>query len=70
MLYHQQSGETIGEALLRIRMDEAKKLLANTNMLISEIALQTGYTDVSYFSRIFKRTAGVSPAEYRKRAQP
>lgn len=70
MLYHQQSGETIGETLLRIRMEEAKKLLANTNMLISEIALQTGYTDVSYFSRVFKRTAGVSPAEYRKRAQP
>ena len=69
MLYHQQTGETIGEALLRVRMDAAKKLLKNTSLFISEIALETGYTDISYFSRIFKRTAGMSPAEYRKRTQ-
>lgn len=45
---------------------EAKYLLYQTNLSVSEIAMQVGYYDQSYFSRIFKKGEGVTPIQYRK----
>ncbi|WP_163406898.1 helix-turn-helix domain-containing protein [Flavobacterium ajazii] len=45
---------------------EAKYLLYQTNLSVSEIALQVGYYDQSYFSRIFKKQEGITPVQYRK----
>lgn len=45
---------------------EAKYLLYQTNLSVSEIAMQVGHYDQSYFSRIFKKNEGVSPMQYRK----
>lgn len=53
--------------ILNLRIDEAKDLLLSSQMDISEIALQVGYFDASYFSRLFRKYAGVSPTKYRKR---
>jgi len=49
-----------------IRMQEAKKLLRTTPLTISEIAYQTGFKTLSYFSQLFKQTFGESPSDFRK----
>ena len=50
------------------RMDEAARLLRDTEIPMNEIASQIGFSDVKYFARIFKTTFGVSPREYRGKA--
>lgn len=49
-----------------IRMENAKRLLTTTNLSISEIALSVGFLDPLYFSKAFKKYAGISPSEFRK----
>ena len=49
------------------RMERAQFLLVTTGMTISEIAIQVGIPNFSYFSRLFKRKFKASPAAYRKR---
>ncbi|NND81046.1 MAG: helix-turn-helix domain-containing protein [Gammaproteobacteria bacterium] len=47
------------------RLAAAKDLLQNSNLSIKEIAYRVGYVDVSYFTKIFKQYASVTPKEYR-----
>jgi len=51
--------------LIQVRMEKAKQLLSVTHLTIREIAESTGYADHYYFSRLFKKHAGIPPAEYR-----
>ncbi|MDC7221888.1 MAG: AraC family transcriptional regulator [Spirochaetales bacterium] len=57
---------TVMDYLINIRMEEARKMLINTRLNMSEICDRTGYTDPSYFSRTFRNRVGVSPSLYRK----
>ena len=52
--------------LTGVRIREAKRLLLETQMTISEVALAVGYSSASFFIRSFKKTEGISPSEYRK----
>jgi AraC family transcriptional activator of pobA len=45
---------------------EAKYLLFQTTLSVSEIAMQVGHEDHSYFSRFFKKHEGLTPVQYRK----
>jgi AraC family transcriptional regulator, transcriptional activator of pobA len=45
---------------------EAKKILTQSRQQVKQIAWQLGYEDQYYFSRMFKKQAGISPREYRK----
>lgn len=47
-----------------VRIGEARKLLRETNLKISEIAEKTGFSDIYYFSKRFKKISGCSPKEY------
>jgi len=47
------------------RLREAKELLQNSNLSIAEIAFRVGYIDVSYFTKLFKQFASITPKEYR-----
>jgi transcriptional regulator GlxA family with amidase domain len=47
------------------RLSEAKELLQNSNLSISEIAYRVGYLDVSYFTKLFKQFSSRTPKEYR-----
>ncbi len=47
------------------RLSEARDLLQNTNLSISEIAYRVGYVDVSYFSKLFRRFSSTTPRKYR-----
>ena len=47
------------------RLLEAKELLKNSNLSISEIAYRVGYLDVSYFTKLFKQFVSITPKQYR-----
>ena len=53
------------EYLANLRMDKAKGLLLNTDMLIKDIGIAVGYEDDRSFRRRFKKYTGVTPAQYR-----
>lgn len=68
-LFRRETGKTPHEYLTELRMKNAKKLLISrkiSNYTINEIAAFSGFRDAAYFSRTFKKTTGVSPAEYRE----
>ena len=50
-------------------MEEAKKLLTETDLRIVEISAKVGYDNEKHFMKLFKTSCGVSPSEYRKNAQ-
>jgi len=52
---------------ISLRLNKARELLATTHLNINEIASQTGFDSVSYFSRIFKEKIGVPPSFYRNK---
>lgn len=52
-----------------LRVEEAKQLLESTTAPVDAIAQQVGYTDPTFFRRLFKRRTGVTPARYRQRFQ-
>ncbi len=53
--------------IINLRIKHSCKLLKNTNYTISDVAIESGFTDSSYFSRCFKKVKGLSPRRYRKR---
>lgn len=55
--------------LLSLRMVNAQSLLENTDYSVGEIAEIVGYDNQLYFSRVFKKEYGISPAQYRKRVE-
>ena len=57
---------TFTRYLLQLRINEAQKLLKETDFGISEIAYKVGFENLSYFNRSFKTIMGISPREFRK----
>ena len=56
---------TFVEYVATYRVSQAKRLLANPNMLVADVALAVGFNDPSYFTRVFRKQEGLSPTEYR-----
>ncbi|MEH7379246.1 response regulator [Bacillus sp. JJ1533] len=65
-LFKQQLNKKFVDYVTEIKIQESKKLLANTTLRMSEIADRLGYADVAYFSNNFKKITGLSPSDYRK----
>jgi len=63
--FRQELGTTPITYLQRYRVNQAKHLLKDTDRAITEIALDVGFSDNSYFSRIFRRITGISPDKFR-----
>lgn len=55
---------SLGDYLIRLRIEQAKELLTGSDLMIKEIAEKTGYRDAFYFSKAFKKAVGVSPKEF------
>ena len=66
-LFKKETGMLLTEYIQKERMTKAQELLKNTELSVSEIALQTGYPSFAHFSKQFRRFTGDSPNEYRKR---
>jgi len=58
---------TPADYLRQIRVDEARRLLSDTERPIADIALETGFTDQSHLTRVFRRVLGETPADFRRR---
>ena len=52
--------------LRRLRVEAARRLLADQSLSVKEVAAQTGFRDTSHFSKVFRRIDGLSPAHYRE----
>ena len=65
-LFKKETGQTLTEYINRRRIKHAKHLLETTRLQIQTIAQHCGIVDVQYFSRVFKRIAGMTPKEYRE----
>ena len=64
-LFKREVGLNYTEYLTKIRMDFACNLLKESRLSIQEISEKTGYHDYFYFTRIFKKSVGKTPSEYR-----
>jgi two-component system response regulator YesN len=64
-LFKKQLGVNYTEYLNQLRINKAKELLAVPHLKILEIAGMVGYNNANYFTRIFKRYAGLTPQEFR-----
>ncbi|HET7665279.1 MAG TPA: AraC family transcriptional regulator [Mycobacterium sp.] len=62
-----RTGRTVQEWIIERRMAEARSLLSETELPVSEIARRIGMSDPGYFSRLFRRIHGASPREWRGR---
>lgn len=60
--------QTFVDYLNYIRITEAKKLLLTTKMNVTEVALNVGYSNTSYFIRQFKRYNKLSPKQFQLNA--
>jgi Response regulator containing CheY-like receiver domain and AraC-type DNA-binding domain len=69
-LFKKQTGQTFSDYLLTVRMEKARGFLENVEYRVSDIAAMTGFSDGRYFSSTFKKYYGMTPLEYRNRAQP
>lgn len=67
--FKKEMNENFSEYLVRIRIEHAQKLLAETAMRTYAVAEAVGFGDAHYFSQVFKKKCGMSPAEYRACAQ-
>jgi len=65
-LFSKSMGMSIFDFLNQKRIENAESLLITTDMPLSEIAYRCGFEDYNYFSRIFKRYAGISAMRYRR----
>ena len=63
--FKKQYGRTVNTYITEQRLAIAVRLLTENNMTISEIASETGFSDQSYFSKVFSAKYGVPPSEYR-----
>lgn len=58
--------QTLVDFLTEVRVENAKRLLADPNASIKEIGFAVGYNDPNYFSRVFKKVTGQTPTEFRQ----
>lgn len=64
-IFKQSCGSSFKEYLNMVRIEESKRLLANTDYSVVDIAVATGFMDQSYFSKVFKKYTGLTPKQYR-----
>ncbi|WNS45567.1 AraC family transcriptional regulator [Paenibacillus sp. MMS20-IR301] len=64
--FRRETGKSIIDYLISIRMDNAGRLLQQSDLTLQEIAVSVGYADVSYFIRMFKKVTGVTPKQFKE----
>ncbi|MBO4878040.1 MAG: substrate-binding domain-containing protein [Ruminococcus sp.] len=64
-IYKSYFGSSIIEEMIHFRIDKAKDLLLHTDMTVTEISRECGYSSYNYFVRQFRAEEGMSPSEFR-----
>lgn len=65
-IFKRINGMSVTEYITMLRLEDAKHLLKNTNLSISAISANLGFSDSGYFSNVFKKHFGISPQKFRK----
>lgn len=65
--FHQATGMSPLEYVHTLRLEEAKQMLESTDDPIESVANEVGYEDAGFFSRLFRRSVNLTPAQYRRR---
>ena len=63
-LFKQVFGTTIHQFVLKVKIEEAKKLLSTKQFSVSEVGYQVGYSNLSHFTAAFNKQIGVNPKQY------
>lgn len=63
IIFKNMTGETFNNYLTRVRIEKARELLMERNMLVYEVAERVGYKNIPYFSTVFKKITGMNPTE-------
>lgn len=66
--FKDETGTTIGNYIKLQRIYLSKKLLADNESRISDIALEAGFSDTSHFTKVFSAEVGITPSQYKKLA--
>jgi two-component system response regulator YesN len=61
-----QTGMRLNEYIRRVKLERAKKLILDGQLLNYQVAGQLGFKDVEYFGRLFKKYTGMLPSEYKE----
>ncbi len=64
-IFKKETGMSFKNYIIEKRLDLARKLLQKTDASIRDISLQVGYDNYSYFTRLFKKSFGMTPVEFR-----
>jgi YesN/AraC family two-component response regulator len=67
-LFRDETGYSLIGYVISLRINRAKLLLSETDKSISDIAVECGYSDFTYFSKQFKKHTNLSPSKFRKEA--
>ncbi|WP_214630691.1 AraC family transcriptional regulator [Paenibacillus agaridevorans] len=65
-LFKRATGQTIVEYIQNLRIEKSCELLRHTEFQVQEIAYLSGYRDMKFFHRLFKKKTGTSPHQYRQ----
>ena len=65
LIFKQETGMTLNDYLTKVRMEAALSMLQNPVNKLHDICYAIGYSEPSYFSKMFKKYTGLSPSEYR-----
>src|ERR1044072_8789445 len=68
-VFHRITGLPPNKFISAMRLDEAKRLLLNTNLSITDICFEVGYNSLSTFTRRFTQQVGLGPREFRYLAE-
>jgi AraC family transcriptional regulator len=68
-VFHQITGLPPNKFISAMRLDEAKRLLLNTHLSITDICFEVGYNSLSTFTRLFTQRVGLGPREFRYLAE-
>lgn len=65
-LYKKQTGASVSEYITKSRLERAKRALADSAESVASIAAECGFADAQYFYKVFKKTVGMTPGDYRR----
>ena len=65
-LFKSEIGVNFLSYLTNIRMEQAKKLLLTTSLSVAEVSERAGYGDYRVFTKVFKKSEGITPSQYRR----
>ncbi len=64
--FKKYTGQSVNQYLIQLRLTMASTLLRDTELSVEEICERTGFSEISYFSKVFKKKLNHTPSEYRK----